>query len=101
MSHPAFDLRNPNRVRAVLGSFAQRNFAAFHAADGSGYRFAAEWIEKLDPMNSFSAAMLVNAFRVCRKLAEPQAGMARNILEALKAKPHSPEVGELLEKLCA
>ena len=37
LGHPAFSVRNPNRVRALVGSFCNGNLAEFHAADGSGY----------------------------------------------------------------
>ena len=42
MSHPAFTIRNPNKVRAVIGAFCQGNHVRFNAADGSGYAFAAD-----------------------------------------------------------
>ena len=40
LAHPRFNARNPNRVRSLVGAFALRNFARFHAADGRGYAFA-------------------------------------------------------------
>ena len=48
MSHPAFNIRNPNRVRALIFSFCGANPAQFHAADGSGYAFWAEQVVALD-----------------------------------------------------
>ncbi|MCL2310760.1 MAG: aminopeptidase N [Proteobacteria bacterium] len=99
--HPAFSLKNPNRVRAVLGAFAQRNTAAFHAADGSGYRFIADHIATLDNLNPQVAAMLLNAFTPWSDLAEPQRSRAQQTLEALVEQVRSPEVAELLEKLLA
>jgi aminopeptidase N len=53
-----FDLRNPNRVRALIAAFAA-NQVRFHAASGGGYRFLADTIIALDPMNSQVAARLV------------------------------------------
>src|SRR5690606_27708337 len=54
--HPAFSLRNPNRVRALVGSFCHGNLAEFHAADGSGYAWWAERVLELDPLNPQVAA---------------------------------------------
>ena len=57
--HPDFDLKNPNRVRALVASFAGANQARFHEASGSGYRFLADIIMQLDPSNGQVAARLV------------------------------------------
>jgi aminopeptidase N len=58
-SHADFDLRNPNRVRALVGSFASGNQVRFHDAEGGGYRFLADIIRQLDPMNGQVAARMV------------------------------------------
>ncbi|MGR9089451.1 MAG: aminopeptidase N, partial [Gammaproteobacteria bacterium] len=52
MQHPDFDIRNPNRVRAVVGAFCHGNHACFNAADGSGYAFAADQVIALDAINA-------------------------------------------------
>ena len=57
--HPDFDLRNPNRVRSLVGSFGS-NQVRFHATDGSGYRFLADMIVRLDPANPQIAARMVS-----------------------------------------
>jgi len=62
LGHPAFNLRNPNKVRALIGAFAHGNPAAFHAADGSGYDFVADRIIEIDELNPQIAARLVSAF---------------------------------------
>jgi aminopeptidase N len=59
--HPAFMINNPNRVRALLGSFASNPFG-FHAADGGGYRFMGEMIRKIDKLNPHAAAGLAKPF---------------------------------------
>ena len=51
IAHPAFDLKNPNRVRSVIGAFAMQNLAAFHAPDGSGYRAVEATILAADKVN--------------------------------------------------
>ncbi|WP_323847256.1 aminopeptidase N [Microbulbifer magnicolonia] len=59
MQHPAFELKNPNKVRAVIGGFANRNFTQFHCSDGSGFAFVAEQVVVLDKLNPQIAARLV------------------------------------------
>jgi len=58
MNHPAFQLKNPNKVRALVGSFAAGNPICFHDASGRGYSFLAEQILALDPLNPQIAARL-------------------------------------------
>ncbi len=61
LKHPAFDMKNPNRISALVGVFTG-NTLGFHAKDGSGYRFIADMILKIDPINPHSGAMLCKAF---------------------------------------
>lgn len=61
MQHPAFTLRNPNKVRALIGGFCRANPVRFHASDGSGYAFLTECVQALDPLNPQIAARLVQA----------------------------------------
>ncbi|MGA1341613.1 MAG: aminopeptidase N [Hyphomonas sp.] len=72
IAHPAFDVKNPNRVRAVIGAFAMQNLAAFHAPDGSGYRAVEETILAADRVNPALGARLLTAFEQWR-LLEPKA----------------------------
>jgi len=48
MAHEAFDLKNPNKVRALIGAFANQNHVNFHRADGLGYRFLADQVQCSD-----------------------------------------------------
>ena len=57
--HPDFTLRNPNRVRSLLGAFSVRNQAQFHAADGRGYALLADHVLQLDRLNPQGAARLL------------------------------------------
>ncbi|MDN5869605.1 MAG: aminopeptidase N [Nitrococcus sp.] len=59
MAHPAFDIRNPNKVRSLIGTFAQANPVCFHDASGAGYVFLAERVLELDGLNPQVAARLV------------------------------------------
>ena len=72
IAHPAFDLKNPNRVRSVIGAFAMQNLAAFHAPDGSGYRAVEATILAADKVNPALGARLITAFEQWR-LLEPRA----------------------------
>lgn len=56
-----FDWKNPNRYRALLGGLAA-NHAGFHAADGSGYAFTADWLARMDGANPQIAARMSTAF---------------------------------------
>ena len=61
--HPAFSMANPNRVRALIGSFAQVNHTQFNRADRAGYDFVADAVLTLDLKNPQVAARLMGAFR--------------------------------------
>ena len=67
-SHKAFSFGNPNRVRSLIGSFAQTNQTQFNRADGAGYDFVADCVLALDPKNPQVAARLMTAFRSWRAL---------------------------------
>ncbi|MBD3584488.1 aminopeptidase N [Salinimonas sp. HHU 13199] len=57
--HPQFTINNPNRVRAVMGSFAFFNTAGFHRADGAGYKYVTDYLMELDAVNPQVAARVV------------------------------------------
>ncbi len=59
LSHPDFELTNPNRFRSLVGTFSQANQVRFHAADGSGYRFLADQLIRLIPVNPQVSARLL------------------------------------------
>ncbi|MGE5491740.1 MAG: aminopeptidase N [Actinomycetota bacterium] len=81
--HPAFDLRNPNKVYALLRTFGA-NHVRFHAADGGGYRFLAEQIIRLDPVNPQVAARLARCFDRWRKFDGGRQDHARSALEKVR-----------------
>jgi aminopeptidase N len=100
-THPAFCLTNPNKVYALLRSFGA-NLARFHAADGAGYRFLAEQIRLLDPLNPQVAARLARCFDRWRKFDERRQSHARTVLEALRQQPGlSRDVTEIVERALA
>jgi aminopeptidase N len=87
MGHPAFDLRNPNKVRALISSFCHANPVRFHAADGSGYAFCAEQVIALDALNPQVAARLARAFDRWKKFDAGRQARARTALERIRAVP--------------
>lgn len=60
LEHPAFSLKNPNKVRSLIGRFCQTN-TRFHDSSGEGYHFLADHVLKLDKLNPQIAARLVQA----------------------------------------
>jgi aminopeptidase N len=84
-AHPAFSMSNPNRVRSLIGSFAQANTTQFNRADGAGYDFVAEKILELDPKNPQVAARMMTAFRSWRALESGRRSKAKAALQRVDA----------------
>src|SRR5208282_2480055 len=85
--HPAFVAGNPNRIRALIGSFAQVNHTQFNRQDGSGYDFVADFVLALDPKNPQVAARLMGAFRSWRALEPTRRARAEAALRRVAATP--------------
>jgi aminopeptidase N len=101
LGHEAFDLRNPNKVFALIRGFCA-NQVRFHAADGAGYAFAAERILELDPLNPQIAARLARAFDRWRKFDAGRQAHARAALERIgNASGLSKDVAEVVTKALA
>jgi aminopeptidase N len=99
LAHPAFQLKNPNKVRALIGAFAHANPVRFHAADGGGYRFIAERVRELDPRNPQVAARLAGAFGRWRRFDGRRQELMRTELERILATPKlSADVAEVVGK---
>ncbi|MEM9531274.1 MAG: aminopeptidase N [Pseudomonadota bacterium] len=98
MASPIFSLRNPNKVRALLGTFS-RNLTSFHAPDGEGYRFVADQVLALNALNPQVSARLVSAFNNWRRFDETRRGAAQAQLERMLAHPGlSSDVYEIVSK---
>jgi aminopeptidase N len=96
-AHPAFDIKNPNRARALLHAFALDNPLHFHAADGSGYRWVAEQVIALDKLNPQVASRLARAFDRWKKYDAGRQAHARKALEMIRAAAGlSGNVGEVV-----
>ncbi len=99
MAHEAFNLRNPNKVRALIGAFAQANPLHFHAADGGGYTFLADQVLALNAFNPQIAARLMAAFTRWRHYDPTRQHRMRGELERILAAPDlSPDVYEIAAK---
>ncbi|MDE3238311.1 MAG: aminopeptidase N [Paracoccaceae bacterium] len=85
-AHPAFDWKNPNRFRAVIGALSA-NAAGFHHRSGAGYRFVADWLIRLDPVNPQTAARMSTAFETWRRYDADRQGMIRAELARIRATP--------------
>jgi aminopeptidase N len=98
--HEAFDRRNPNKVRSLIGVFAGQNLAGFHRADGAGYRFFAEEVIGLDAANPQLAARLMSAFESWRRLEPGRRRQAEAALREIIAAPNrSANLYEMASRL--
>jgi aminopeptidase N len=97
-THPDFDLRNPNRIRALVSSFAG-NQVRFHAASGVGYRLYADTIIQLDPHNAQVAARMISPLGQWRRFdADRQALMKRELRRILDLPNLSRNTFEMVSK---
>ena len=81
LSHPKFSLKNPNRIRALIGSFVHANPTGFNRADGAGYRLLADQALEIDRFNPHVAARLLGAFESWRTLEPGRQARAKAVLE--------------------
>jgi aminopeptidase N len=100
-SHPAFTLKNPNKVYALLGSFGA-NQVNFHREDGSGYSFMGEQIGALDPINPQVAARMARNFERWKRFEPKRRALMKTVLEqAMAFRGLSKETTEVLGKILA
>ncbi|MBE9608594.1 aminopeptidase N [Chitinilyticum piscinae] len=85
LEHPAFSLKNPNKVRALINAFCLQNLAHFHSADGYGYAFAADRVLELDALNPQIAARLATCFNRWTKVDAHRRQLMRTELERIAA----------------
>ena len=95
----AFDLRNPNKVRSVIGAFCNSNLIGFHQADGSGYRFLADYVIKLNTSNPQIASRQLTPLTRWRKYDSERQVLMKAELRRVMAEPKlSPDVFEVVSK---
>ncbi|KTD64752.1 aminopeptidase N [Legionella spiritensis] len=98
LKHPAFSLRNPNKVRALIGAFCMNNPRHFHDKDGRGYEFLASRLLELDTLNPQVAARLATPFTRWRRFDSLRQGLMKAQLERLAALELSRDLGEIVSK---
>jgi aminopeptidase N len=98
--HPLFSLTAPNKVRALIGTFAMQNPVQFHRADGAGYEFLAKQVLAIDRFNPSIAARMLAAFRTWSNLEAGRRGAAKRALQGvLKAPDLSRDAYEIASKM--
>ncbi|ADH88073.1 aminopeptidase N [Ancylobacter novellus DSM 506] len=98
-THAAFSWSNPNRVRALVGTFASINQTQFHRADGAGHDFVADAVLELDARNPQVAARLLAAFKSWRVLEPGRRASAERALRRVADRPGlSPDVSDIVSR---
>lgn len=97
--HPAFNIKNPNKVRSLIGAFAGGNPQHFHAIDGTGYKFITDHIIELDKLNPQIAARIASTFSRWRQYNKPrQELMQKQLQRILDTGKPSKDVFEIVSK---
>ncbi len=89
--HPDFTLKNPNRVRALLGAYVGRNQVRFHDRDGRGYKLLADTVLELDRMNPQVASRVVSGFNQWRRFDAERRALMQAQLERILARSKATE----------
>ena len=99
LRHPDFEIRNPNKVRAVIGAFCGQNHVNFHDASGAGYEFLGEQAMQLDAINPQIAARLITPLTRWRKFDTKRQQLMRNQLRRIGDREGvSRDVSEIVVK---
>jgi len=102
MQHPEFNIRNPNRMRSLIGSFCAMNQINFHAVDGSGYSLLGETVLQLDSINpQIASRMLRMLSRWKRFDSSRQALMQKQLQQIANSEGVSKDVYEVASKSLA
>ena len=86
-AHPAFTRSNPNRLRALIGTFSQGNQLHFHDASGAGYAFLADEVLALDPDNPQVAARIVQPLGQWRRFDPARQALMKAALQRIHDRP--------------
>ena len=84
LADPAFPRNNPNRLRALVGTFGMNNPTQFARADGEGFRFVTQFVADVDKRNPQVAARVLTAFRVWQTFEPGRRAAAESALKSLK-----------------
>jgi len=98
---PDFDMKNPNRFRAVFGALAG-HAAGFHDPSGDAYRLLGDWLIKLDAINPQTTARMTTAFETWRRYGPTRQTQMREVLENIAATSGlSRDTGEMVGRMLA
>ena len=99
MQHPAFSIKNPNKVRSLIGSFCSGNPVRFHDRSGSGYRFLADRVIELDRLNPQVAARMLRIMSRWQRYDSARQGLMQEQLKRiLDTQGVSKDVYEIASK---
>ncbi|WP_298627566.1 DUF3458 domain-containing protein, partial [uncultured Legionella sp.] len=98
LKHPAFSIKNPNKVRSLIGAFCMANPRNFHAADGSGYAFLSEMLMTLDKLNPQIAARIATPFTRWQRYDHSRQSLMKQQLEQLAQQELSRDLREVVDK---
>jgi aminopeptidase N len=99
LEHESFDIKNPNKVRSVIGAFAGQSLINFHAPDGAGYKLLADKIILLNRLNPQIASRLVSPLSKWSRYVDSQAQQMKQQLQRIMAEEDlSKDVYEVVSK---
>ena len=99
VKHNAFDIKNPNKVYALIGAFGHQNLSQFHHISGAGYEFLADIVQQLDGLNPQIAARMVTPLISWKRYDKKRQQLMRKQLENIAStKKLSKDVYELVTK---
>jgi aminopeptidase N len=99
MQHEAFSIKNPNKVRSLIGGFCRGNPSKFHAIDGSGYALLTDVVLQLNELNPQIAARLVQIMIRWKRYDEQrQQLMKNNLQQILQSENLSKDVYEVVSR---
>lgn len=102
MQHPAFDDKNPNKLRALIGTFTQINRVQFHDKNGEGYAFLTDQVCRLNSINSQVASRLLDPLTQWRKFDSVRQAKMQACLQKIAQLPKlSKDIYELVVKSLA
>lgn len=98
LQHGAFSIKNPNKVRSLIGAFCMANPRNFHALDGSGYQFLTDMLITVDKINPQIAARLANPFTRWKRYDKARQDLMRLQLSQLAKLDLSRDLAEVVSK---
>jgi aminopeptidase N len=98
-AHPAFSIKNPNKVRSLIATFCSTNHSQFHAVDGGGYAFLGDQVLVLDKLNPQIASRMLTPMTQWKRYDAVRQQLIREQLERIGGTPSlSDDVKEIVEK---